>query len=101
MSGMHMQCFHYRYFSLCAHAHSRGLRKTSMSFPSSVPSAPMSDMYSHLAVSGKLLDQNRTLLAISRNVPHQDALYSGARCGQTEFCPPIVDEIELHIPPPT
>jgi hypothetical protein len=43
---------------LIDHAHSRGFRRTSMSFPSSVPSAPISDMYSHRATSGRLSQES-------------------------------------------
>lgn len=36
-------------------SHSFGVRKTSSSRPSSVPSAPMSVQYSHRAVVGRLM----------------------------------------------
>lgn len=45
--------------STADHAHSRGLRKTSINLPSSVPFEPMSDMYSHRAVSGRLFVINK------------------------------------------
>jgi hypothetical protein len=44
----------YAYAMMYDYAHSLGLRSTSMSSPSTVPFPPMLDMYSHLAVSGRL-----------------------------------------------
>jgi hypothetical protein len=51
---------HFYTWTICCvsrfiYAHSLGAFNTCISFPSSVPSSPKSHIYSHLAVSGKLI----------------------------------------------
>lgn len=89
-----------------SHTHSLGFRNTSSISASLVPLAG-SCMYSHLRMKHEVRyhastrhrkEQEDVRLPGSEGEGHEDALDSGAGGGQAELHPPVVHQVELHVP---